>query len=350
MTAKHLLTLILCLLLSACSLLSDAPNPDPPQSLIAVTGEPPTPTPIMPPELKGDLEIQQLMLFSHTRWQRLHAIYSVLHYPTGGVTAEPDQQNVQLWIELPAKFKVVVAAPKGGPQTVSISDGVTLIDSSGQQQSLPPSILEPFVPPNTPSDSVEPYPLSGMLGSPVSDLVFPAGLAQRGGEYHQTGVEMVAGRESYVVEWRREPAVLVDRFWVDRQTGVILRQQNYGKENSTSPLSDYQCTYIEIDGAIPAETFNLADIPTPAPSSQPPLPGSAIVTVKTETGILNVRSAPDTASKIITTLNAGQTAIVLGKNTAGDWWQIEVQGGVGWVFGELVDFKGDVESVPVVRQ
>ena len=349
MMPRRLLTLTLCLLLSACSLLTGAPSQNAAQNPPAIQGEPATPTPVMPPELKGDLEIQQLMLTSHTRWKRLHAIYTVRQYPTTGIVAEPDQQNVQLWIELPGKFKVVVAAPKGGPQTSSISDGQNIIDLSGMQGPLPPSVLEPFSAPNSPSDSVSPYPLAGFMGTPVSDLVFPAGLAQRGGEYRQTGIEVVAGREASVVEWSREPGTLIDRFWVDRQTGIILHQQNYGKQNNTSPVNEYLCTYIEIDGEIAAETFNLADVPTPAPSSQPPLPGTAIVTVRTQTGILNVRSAPDTTSKIITTLNAGQAAVVLGKNTSGDWWQIEVQGGVGWVFGELVDFKGDVESVPVVR-
>ena len=350
---KFVLSFSLCILLSACGLLSDMSNnqvqPEP-QNQLGVQVEPPTPTPIMPPELKGDLSIQQLMLYSHTQWERLHVIYTVMQYPSPGSGMEPEQQNVQVWIQQPAQFKVVISTPKGGPQTSAISDDKNIMDSSGQAQSLPPSVLEPFNPPNTPSDTVYMHPLAGFLGTPVSDLIFPAGLAQRGGEYRQTGQELLADRQVYVVEWSREPGKLIDRFWVDVQTGIILRQQNYGKENNASPLSDYQATYVEINTTLPADTFNLAAVPTPISSPQPPAPGTAWVTVKAEVEILNVRSQPDTAYKIIATMKSGERAVVLGKTATGDWWQVNVVGTVGWVFTEMVDFSGDPAAVPVIPQ
>jgi outer membrane lipoprotein-sorting protein len=341
----------LCILLSACGYLPDKNNNQgqpAPQNQLAAQAEPATPTPILPPELKGDLEIQQLMLSSHTRWHTLHIIYAINQYPAPGSITQPEQQNVQVWIQQPAQFKVVISAPKGGPQTSVISDGKDILDSSGMQQSLPPSVLEPFNPPNSPSDTVYMHPLAGFLGTPVSDLIFPAGLAQRGGQYKQTGQEMVAERQAYVVEWSREPGKLIDRFWVDAQTGIILRQQNYGKENATSPLSDFQATYVEINSPITADTFSLAAVPTPLPSPQPPAPATAIVTVKAEVDILNVRSQPDTSYKIIATMKAGERAEVVGKNAAGDWWQVNVGGTLGWVFAEMVDFSGDPAGVPMV--
>ena len=88
--------------------------------------------------------------------------------------------------------------------------------------------------------------------------------------------------------------------------------------------------------------------PQPLPSPQQPAPVTALVTVKAEVDILNVRSQPDTAYKIITTMKSGQQAEVLGKNAAGDWWQVKVEGTVGWVFAEMVDFNGDPAAVPVV--
>jgi outer membrane lipoprotein-sorting protein len=349
---KFVLSFSLCMLLSACGFLSDKTNqgqPEP-QNQLAVQVEPPTPTPIMPPELKGDLEIQQQMLYSHTRWQTLHIIYTVMQYPLPGSSMEPEQQNVQVWIQQPAQFKVVISAPKGGPQTSAISDGKTIVDGYGQAQSLTPYVLEPFNPPNTPTDTISMHPLAGFLGTPVSDLIFPAGLAQRGGEYRQTGQELVADRQAYVVEWSREPGKLIDRFWVDAQTGIILRQQNYGKVNNASPLSDYQATYVEINSPLPADIFSLASVPTPVPSPQPPLPGTIWVTVKAEVDILNVRSQPDTAYKIITTMKSGERAEVLGKTATGDWWQVNVGGTLGWVFSAMVDFSGDPAAVPVIPQ
>ena len=341
----------LCVFLSACGILTgriDQQDQPTPLSQIAGQSEPATPTPILPPELKGDLEIQQQMLTSHTRWKTLHIIYTVMQYPLPGSSMEADQQNVQVWIQQPAQFKLVISAPKGGPQTSTISDGKTIVDSYGQTQSLPPSVLEPFNPPNSRSDTIEMHPLAGYLGSPVSDLIFPAGLAQRGGEYKLTGQELVADRQAYVVEWSREPGVLIDRLWVDVQTGIILRQQNYGKVHNASPLSDYQATYVEINSPLPAETFNLAGVPTPVPSPQPPPPFTAWVTVKAEVDILNVRSQPSTLYKIITTMKSGQRAEVLGKTAAGDWWQVNVDGRLGWVFSTMVDFNGDPAAVPVI--
>ncbi len=343
---KATLILCLCLSLGACALF---PGAHANSSPAAPLSEPATPTPVMPPELKGDLAIQELMLASHTRWRSLHAIYTTIQYPSTGLTAEPDQQNVQVWVQLPAQFKVLVSRPKGGPQTVAICDGQNILDSSGFQQSLPPAVLEQFNPPNTPSDTVYPYPLSGFLGTSVSDLIFPAALAQRGGEYRQTGQESVAGRQAYVVEWSREPGKIIDRFWVDQQTGVILRQQNYGKQNSLSPVNDFQATYIEIDSDLPADIFSLAAVPATATVAQPLASGVAWVTVKTEVAALNVRSQPDIASKVLTTMSAGQRADVLGKNLAGDWWQVTVNGISGWVFAEYVDFTGDSAAPPVVQ-
>ena len=343
----------LCFLLSACGLLtssSDQQGTPAPQNQPGALVEPATPTPVMPPELKGDLEIQQLMLTSHTRWHTLHIIYTMTQYPPPGASTETEQQNVQAWIEQPARFKVVISTPKGGPQSSVICDGKTIVDSSGQQQSLPPSALEPFNPPDTPSDTVYTHPLAGLLGTPASDLIFPAGLAQRGGQYKQTGQEAVAERQAYVVEWSREPGKLIDRLWVDAQTGIILRQQNYGKANATSPLSDYQATYVEINSGLEADTFSLAAMPTLVPSPQPQAAGTAWVTVKPEVDLLNVRSQPDTAYKIITTMKAGQQAEVLGKNAAGDWWQVKVDGALGWVYAAMVDFSGDPAGVPVAPQ
>jgi outer membrane lipoprotein-sorting protein len=343
----------LCILLSSCGFLSGGADRQGTPALQNQPGgpaEPATPTPVMPPELKGDLEIQQLMLTSHTRWQTLHIIYTMNQYPPPGATMETEQQNVQVWIEQPGKFKVVVSTPKGGPQSSVVSDGKIIVDSGGQQQSLPPSALEPFIPPNSPSDTVYTHPLAGLLGTPVSDLIFPAGLAQRGGQYKQTGLEKVADRQAYVVEWSREPGKLIDRLWVDTQTGIILRQQNYGKENATSPLSDFLATYVEINSPLEAGTFNLAEVPTPIPSPQPPAPGNAWVTVKDEVDLLNVRSQPDRAAKIITTMKTGERAEVLGKTAAGDWWQVKIDGNAGWVFAELVDFSGDPAEVPVLPE
>jgi uncharacterized protein YraI len=39
---------------------------------------------------------------------------------------------------------------------------------------------------------------------------------------------------------------------------------------------------------------------------------------------------------------------VLGKNEAGDWWQIDTGNGSGWVINQLVDASGAVDAVAVI--
>jgi hypothetical protein len=281
----------------------------------------------MPPELKGDLEIQQLMLTSHTRWQRLRAVYHVSQLEQAGGNSPAEAQVVEVWVELPAKFKVVSSTTALVQGMTTVSDGESVLNNNGDRSALPLAELESFDPPNTPSDTVYLHPLAGFMGSPVSDLIFPAGLAQRGGEYKITGQEVLAGRTAFVVEWGREPGVLIDRFWVDRQTGVILRQQNYGKNQSITPVMDLQANYIEIDRALPPDTFDLAAVPTPPPTPEPPEPGTATITVKPEAEAINVRSGPGTDYKIAATLNTGDSLPVTGKTASGDWWRVDLTGG-----------------------
>lgn len=348
---KSLIFALFMFSLSGCSFQPTAITPDvgvtPIISEIPVQqGEPPTPTPIMPPELIGDIGVQQLMLFSHTRWQNLTAEYKVALYSADG-SAEPDIQNIQIWIQLPAEFRIQTNDPDQGLTSSRISDGSSMLDSEGNRSDVPAFLFEPFNPPNYPSDTVYPHPLSGYLGTSVSDLVFPAGLAQRGGEYQITGVEMIAGREAQVVEWSRSPGTVTDRFWVDKQTGVVLRQQNYGKQQNISPLSDIQAVYIKFDENIPSETFALEQIPTPAPTSTSSKIDLATVTVLSQ--VVNVRSGPNTGYEVVTMVEAGTVLPVIGRNEAGDWWKVELTDQSGWVFGSFVEFSGNLDDVPITN-
>lgn len=346
------LLMLIMILLSGCKPAAETPVPEtampaaPPAE--AITPPEPTPTMVLPPELAGDIQVQQLMLTSHTRWQTLDIGYVMTAYPAPGAEGEPQITKHQIAISQPASFKVVISKPDGSIVTTRISDGKTIVDSSGEVSQVPNYVFEPFNPPSYPSDTVYPHPLAGYLGSAASDLVFPAGLAQRGGSYNQTGTETILGRQANVVEWSREAGQVIDRFWVDAQTGVILRQQSYGKELSASPLYDIQAEYVTIDQALAADLFDANLVPTPPPTAPAAEPGTASITVLELKGILNVRSGPNTAYKVVTTIEPGKTYPVIGRNEAGDWWKIQLEGEEGWVFGPYVEFSGDQESVPVM--
>jgi outer membrane lipoprotein-sorting protein len=348
MTRLSALLLIL-FLLAGCNLPGDPTSPPVPQP-VAPGVEPPTPTPIPPPELRGDLEIQQLMIQSHTFWKSLQANAVISLFPPSGTNAEAQNTSVQVWIEQPGKARVIAGPPDEAPNHVFVSDGQTARLNNDPIQPLPPSVLETFVAPTALTDSITPYPLSGYLGTPVSDLIFPTGLAQRGGEYRLVGKESAAGREAYLVEWGRAPGELIDRFWVDTQTGVILRHQSYGKEDSTTPVSDIRLTAVQYDLDLPDDLFKLDDPSLPALATpQPTLdPAAAQLAIRPDLTLVNVRGGPGTTYPVIGGLYPKQVVRVVGKSQAGDWWAIDLEGQTGWVFAELVDFSGDPASVPVL--
>jgi uncharacterized protein YraI len=84
--------------------------------------------------------------------------------------------------------------------------------------------------------------------------------------------------------------------------------------------------------------------PTPTPTSTPGVP---MVSVSSST---NCRSGPSTYYDLIYTLNAGQTAEVVGKYSGGNYWVIKTPGGGGncWLWGQYATILGDVGNLPEV--
>jgi uncharacterized protein YgiM (DUF1202 family) len=64
---------------------------------------------------------------------------------------------------------------------------------------------------------------------------------------------------------------------------------------------------------------------------------------------LNVRKSPSSSAEILTKINQNETYPVLGKNTDGSWWQINVNGITGWVFGRFVTINGNAAGVPALN-
>lgn len=67
------------------------------------------------------------------------------------------------------------------------------------------------------------------------------------------------------------------------------------------------------------------------------------------TQVLNVRGGPGTNHTILGQITQGSTYNIIGKNEAGDWWQIDVGNDTkGWVIGQLVTISGETGAVAVV--
>ena len=63
-------------------------------------------------------------------------------------------------------------------------------------------------------------------------------------------------------------------------------------------------------------------------------------------GTMNVRGGPGTNFPIIGAATAGQQYDALSRNAAGDWWQIEYEGRLAWVYGGLVTASVDAANAP----
>lgn len=87
--------------------------------------------------------------------------------------------------------------------------------------------------------------------------------------------------------------------------------------------------------ANPQEAAAATDTPVAAEptATDTPAPAEASLTVNSA---MNIRGGPGTNYNVIGSANAGQRFPVTGKNPAGDWWQINFNGQVGWVFAQLV--------------
>jgi Bacterial Ig domain len=110
--------------------------------------------------------------------------------------------------------------------------------------------------------------------------------------------------------------------------------------------------------ATPVPPPTPTSIPTQAPAVQAtaaataaPVASANTITNK-DNEFVNVRKGPGLTFDILGQLKQTQSAPAKAKSEDGKWWQIEFaggEGGLGWIFGELVQFSGDAAALPVVK-
>jgi uncharacterized protein YraI len=90
---------------------------------------------------------------------------------------------------------------------------------------------------------------------------------------------------------------------------------------------------------------------TPAPPTNTPEPAATATSSKPVATFLqgvNVRSGPSTKfNPPIGSFAANQTADIVGKTPAGDWYKVVYYNGTGWVFAQLMTISGDESQIPV---
>jgi hypothetical protein len=108
-------------------------------------------------------------------------------------------------------------------------------------------------------------------------------------------------------------------------------------------------------GAPPSERVALPTVtPRPAPAQAALLPTRTPThtpnpaPVARSAAPINVRSGPGTEYPVIGGLEAGSAAPIVGRNAAGDWWQVEMSAAAtGWVYAPLAQAAGDMAAVAI---
>ncbi len=214
-------------------------------------------------------EIRLRMILSHLFWKTVWMDATVTGYSDDGAT--PIQQShQQIWVDSDDfQFRIISGSPEGNPTFVQVSDGnlVVLFDATtGQQetQELPPSVKDPFTPPIDQSDTVYPFPLAMSMSTPLSDLVFPTGLAQNTSKLVVIGEDTIAGRDAIVVDRLVGEGFRLTRMWVDSFTGIVLKRQDFSKADSNKVSTELIVNLIQVDAEFSKDLFstNISSMPT----------------------------------------------------------------------------------------
>jgi len=136
------------------------------------------------------------------------------------------------------------------------------------------------------------------------------------------GVRVAVDGNTYINEWHLASS--------NTYTAVI---------NLSAGSHNFQIEFFEGAGnAFLDYRLSRTGVNPPAP---PTSGGNTGTTATITTGRLNVRNAPNTGATILTKVNRNEVYPVIGANADQSWWQINVNGTVGWVFGRFVSIGGN---------
>jgi uncharacterized protein YraI len=62
---------------------------------------------------------------------------------------------------------------------------------------------------------------------------------------------------------------------------------------------------------------------------------------------VNVREGPGPAYQVVGRLDGGGSLPIVGRSADGVWWQVQLDGRLGWVARQVVLATGDAEAAPV---
>ena len=212
-------------------------------------------------------QIQKAMLESAAHWTTLSMGGTAIYYLPDGSTQTAKEQ---IWLDpTNSRYRVEGSGFPGiADQYLKISDGVTIYNGNvntgtAETFTFPDSArVGQYIPPLQPGTAY-PNPLWGQIGTPLAQLAFPSDLAQNNGTFKPVGNDLIVGRNVLIVEWTYIENTLPSwKLWLDTQTGLILKMQEFGKAGGTG-------TFVWIDPPREIVAVLLTNRGLPVPFDEP---------------------------------------------------------------------------------
>ncbi|MHB8777648.1 MAG: hypothetical protein ACYC6R_07785 [Anaerolineales bacterium] len=228
-------------------------------------------------------QIQHAMWESAAKWTSLQMEGNVTwHLPDG--TTQVYQEKV--WLDpLNNRYKVeLIGITHSTDKFLKLSDGSNIYNinlNTGQIESYTyPDFARvgQYIPPVIEGES-HPNPIWGQIGSPLSQLAFSSDYAQNKGIFKPLGMDMIAGREALIVEWRfSENSPPSWKMWLDTQTAVMLKLEEFGKDGGGNLEGERVVVNISFQQTIDPSIFTMpSDLPQVA-EGQPQIGSTPVVT------------------------------------------------------------------------
>ncbi len=223
--------------------------------------------------------IRQIIQSSSTFWRSIFVDGTVTWFAPAGQSTPPQVYHEQDWIE-PAshRFRVVLGPGGGAAESFKACDGISILEmdlKTGQSQSrsLPQFAKDPAA---TAGQDM----LWGQIGTPLTEVILADNYAATGGTFVPVKLDTISERPTLVVDWTREAASdPAFRAWLDVETGVILKFQEFGKGGGTTMLGErlvnqviYDSGFAETLFGSPASLPQFSDVngqPLVSPESTP---------------------------------------------------------------------------------
>ncbi len=231
--------------------------------------------------------IRQKMQDSTTSWQTIFVDGTVTWYPPDGTNAPVQAFHEEDWMDYANhRFRILLGPESGAAETFRACDGTTVLEidlKSGQSQSNP---LPKFA--QDPSPVAGQDMLWGQIGTPLTEIALSAnyaGSAASGGVFQPLRIETIAGRQTLVVDWTRAGQSQHSfRSWVDVETGVILKFQEFGKGGGETLQGErvvnqviYNASFTDAMFTAPASPPQFSDI-----NGNPLTPAAPVPTASTQ--------------------------------------------------------------------